>query len=84
VVPFIDVHLPAIGPLQIHLFGVLVAIGILVGSHYTHRRAAELGLLRDDTQSMIGTILVAASSWRTYSTSWLTSSRRGPSRSGRY
>ena len=58
-IPWIDIKLPTLGPLTVHLFGVLVAIGIVVGSRATLRRGRELGLPEDSVRSMTTTILVA-------------------------
>src|SRR4051794_29100249 len=46
------------GPLAIHMFGVLVAIGILVGARWTRTRGRQLGLLDEKVASMITTSLV--------------------------
>jgi phosphatidylglycerol:prolipoprotein diacylglycerol transferase len=54
----LDKYLPALGPLQIHVFGILVATGILVGAHWTHKRGKELGLSPEKITSMITTTLV--------------------------
>ncbi len=51
-------QLPSIGPLKIHVFGILVATGILVGSKLTRDRGRELGLTDEKTASMITTVLV--------------------------
>jgi phosphatidylglycerol:prolipoprotein diacylglycerol transferase len=42
----------------IHLFGVLVATGILVGAWLTQKRAAQLGLHAERVSSMITTTLI--------------------------
>jgi len=47
-----------IGPLTIHAFGVLVAIGILVGARLTRRRGEQLGLQPEMVAQMVTTILV--------------------------
>jgi phosphatidylglycerol:prolipoprotein diacylglycerol transferase len=47
------------GPLAIHMFGILVAIGILVGARWTRTRGRQLGLADDHIASMITTILVS-------------------------
>src|SRR5579862_2603324 len=46
------------GPYAIHLFGVLVATGILVGAWLTQKRGAQLGLQAERVSSMITTTLV--------------------------
>jgi phosphatidylglycerol:prolipoprotein diacylglycerol transferase len=58
VIPWISFELPSLGPLTIHLFGVLVAIGIIVGARVTLRRGLELGLAEASIRSMTTTILV--------------------------
>ena len=57
-IPYWSFHIPALGPVQIHVFGILVACGILVGSKLTRDRGAELGLKDEMVTSMITTILV--------------------------
>ena len=57
-IPYWSFHIPALGPIQIHVFGILVACGILVGSKLTRDRGAELGLKDEMVTSMITTILV--------------------------
>jgi len=57
-IPYVNVVFPALGPLQVHLFGILVACGILVGSKLTRDRGAELGLEDEKIVSMITTVLV--------------------------
>ncbi len=57
-IPYFNVRFPSIGPITIHLFGILVACGILVGSKLTRDRGRELGLEDDKVASMITTILV--------------------------
>ena len=57
-IPYFSVNFPSIGPLTIHLFGILVACGILVGSKLTRDRGRELGLDDEKVTSMITTILV--------------------------
>ncbi len=46
------------GHLQIHVFGILVACGILMGSKLTRDRGRELGLKDDMVASMITTVLI--------------------------
>jgi phosphatidylglycerol:prolipoprotein diacylglycerol transferase len=57
-IPWISRNSLPIGPLTIHLFGVLVATGILVGARWTHRRTQQLGLKVEDVSSMITWSLV--------------------------
>src|SRR5678810_602584 len=47
------------GPLAIHMFGVLVAIGILVGARWTRTRGRQLGLADEKVAAMITSALVA-------------------------
>lgn len=47
-----------LGPLQIHLFGVLVGIGILVGADRTRVRARVLGITDEQTASLTTWIVV--------------------------
>jgi phosphatidylglycerol:prolipoprotein diacylglycerol transferase len=58
VIPWINIELPSFGPLTIHVFGVLVAIGIIVGVRATTLRGRELGLSEESLRSMTTTILV--------------------------
>ncbi len=54
-------NIPAIhiyGPLAIHAFGVLVAIGILVGARWTRTRGRQLGLSDEKVAAMITSSLV--------------------------
>jgi phosphatidylglycerol---prolipoprotein diacylglyceryl transferase len=46
------------GPIAIHMFGILVATGILVGARWTRSRGRQLGLPDEKIASMITTILV--------------------------
>src|SRR4051794_32313926 len=49
-------NIPAIhlyGPLAIHMFGVLVALAILVGARWTRIRGQQLGLSDEKVASMI-------------------------------
>jgi phosphatidylglycerol:prolipoprotein diacylglycerol transferase len=57
-IPWFNIRFPKLGPLEIHMFGILVATGILVGARLTRRRGAELGLVDDLVSSMITFILV--------------------------
>jgi phosphatidylglycerol:prolipoprotein diacylglycerol transferase len=60
VIPYFNIdRLPSIGPLKIHVFGILVACGILYGSKLTQDRGRELGLTNEKVGSMITTILVS-------------------------
>jgi phosphatidylglycerol:prolipoprotein diacylglycerol transferase len=63
-IPYVNISFPSIpfpifGPITIHAFGILVAIGILVGMRLTHRRGRELGLVDQMVDSMITTVLVS-------------------------
>src|SRR5262245_14259285 len=58
-IPYFNIdRLPSIGPLKIHVFGILVMCGILVGSRLTQNRGRELGLSHEKVSSMITTVLV--------------------------
>jgi len=57
-IPYIEHNSLPLGPVTIHLFGVLVATGILVGANWTHRRGKELGLSANNISSMITWTLV--------------------------
>jgi len=58
-IPYFNIdRLPSIGPLKIHVFGILVACGILVGSKLTRDRGRELGLTDEKVNSMITTVLI--------------------------
>jgi phosphatidylglycerol:prolipoprotein diacylglycerol transferase len=53
-----DRWMPALGPLKIHMFGILVATGILVGARLTRTRGKELGREPEQVASMVTTVLV--------------------------
>lgn len=62
-IPWFEIRFPSIavplfGPVTIHAFGILVAIGILVGARRTQVRARELRLDPDAVSSMITTVVV--------------------------
>ena len=57
-ITFPSIPFPVIGKLTIHAFGILVAIGILVGAKLTKKRGRELGLVDERVDSMITTTLV--------------------------
>lgn len=59
-IPYIAHNSLPLGPISIHLFGVLVATGILVGAWLTQKRGEQLGLTRENVGSMITTTLVFA------------------------
>ena len=50
--------IPLYGPIAIHMFGVLVALGILVGARWTRTRGRQLGLPDESVAGMITTSLV--------------------------
>ena len=59
-IPYLNIdRLPSIGPIKIHVFGILVACGIVIGSRLTRDRGRELGLADEKVSSMITTILVS-------------------------
>lgn len=52
-IPYLEIPtIPLWGRLEIHAFGVLVAIGILVGANRTRFRARQFGLSDEDTASV--------------------------------
>jgi phosphatidylglycerol---prolipoprotein diacylglyceryl transferase len=55
---FPPIPFPIIGKLTIHAFGILVAIGILVGLKLTKKRGRELGLVDENVDSMVTWSLV--------------------------
>src|SRR5262249_29445588 len=57
-IPYLNIKFPSLGPLTIHMFGVLVAVGILVGARLTRKRGEELGLEPEKVAQMVTTILV--------------------------
>jgi phosphatidylglycerol:prolipoprotein diacylglycerol transferase len=62
-IPYFNIdRIPAIptpfGDFQVHVFGFLVACGILVGSKLTRDRGRELGLQDEMVASMITTVLI--------------------------
>jgi phosphatidylglycerol:prolipoprotein diacylglycerol transferase len=57
-IPYINIRFPSLGPLTIHMFGILVAVGILVGARLTRKRGEELGLEPERVAQMVTTILV--------------------------
>jgi phosphatidylglycerol---prolipoprotein diacylglyceryl transferase len=57
-IPSPSIPFPIIGKLTIHAFGVLVAIGILVGLKLTKKRGRELGLVDEHVDSMVTWSLV--------------------------
>jgi phosphatidylglycerol:prolipoprotein diacylglycerol transferase len=56
--PYIDIPDGHIGPIPLHPFGVLVATGVLVGSHLAVRRCPRFGLDRKKMESLITWFLV--------------------------
>src|SRR5262249_10130502 len=58
VIPYINFPVPKIGPLEIHAFGVLVAIGILLGSQRVQYRGRQLGLSDEVTSSLATWVVV--------------------------
>ena len=57
-IPWFESPQLPLGPVTIHMFGVLVATGILVGARLTIRRGRQLGLEPESVSSMITTTLV--------------------------
>jgi phosphatidylglycerol:prolipoprotein diacylglycerol transferase len=58
VIPYLNIPPLELGPIKIHLFGVLVAIGILLGASVTIRRARERKLDEPAMRSAITWLLV--------------------------
>ena len=56
-IPYLDFPVPKLGPLEIHAFGVLVALGILFGSNRVRHRGRQIGL-PDDLTSSVSTWIV--------------------------
>src|SRR5579863_3398914 len=57
-IQFPEINIPYFGKHTIHAFGILVAIGIIVGARLTRTRARELGLVDEMVASMVTTILI--------------------------
>ena len=67
-IPYFNIKFPSvgpfdlgghqIGPISIHMFGILVATGIVVGSKLTIKRGRELGESEENVGSMISTSLL--------------------------
>jgi phosphatidylglycerol:prolipoprotein diacylglycerol transferase len=55
-IPYVDFTIPYIS--FIHVFGILVAIGIIVGAALTKKRARELGLVDEKVDSMIFWVVI--------------------------
>lgn len=58
-IPYFPPQSWQIGPLPIHLFGILVAIGILIGSEITVRRANKIGLDREIASNLVLVIILS-------------------------
>jgi phosphatidylglycerol:prolipoprotein diacylglycerol transferase len=58
VIPYFNLPVPKIGPLEIHAFGVLVATGILLGSQRVQYRGRQLGLSDELTSSLATWVVV--------------------------
>jgi phosphatidylglycerol---prolipoprotein diacylglyceryl transferase len=58
VLPFFTLPTIHLGPIPIHPFGVLVAIGCLLGANLVEKRAAKVGLEMDTARSLITWVLV--------------------------
>jgi len=63
-IPYFDITFPSIpfpifGKITIHAFGILVAIGVLVGMRLTRVRGRELGLIDEMVDSMITYVLIS-------------------------
>jgi phosphatidylglycerol:prolipoprotein diacylglycerol transferase len=57
-IPYFDVPIFQIGPLPIHGFGILVALGFVIGGHLSTERAKRLGLDADIINRLIGWLVV--------------------------
>jgi phosphatidylglycerol:prolipoprotein diacylglycerol transferase len=57
-IPWFNIRFPSLGPITIHMFGILVALGILVGARLTRKRGEELGLHPEQVASMVTTVLI--------------------------
>jgi len=64
-IPYFDGHLfdlpkflPKIGGMPIHMFGVLVAIGVLVGDRIVVREGRKRGLDENDTKYLNARIVI--------------------------
>jgi phosphatidylglycerol:prolipoprotein diacylglycerol transferase len=58
-IPYIHFDDVQVGPLPIHPFGLLVALGVVVGVELAKRRGRSLDLPTDELSSFIGWMLVA-------------------------
>jgi phosphatidylglycerol:prolipoprotein diacylglycerol transferase len=58
-IPWFDLRLPALGPITMHVFGILVAIGIAVGARVTRWRSQQLGLPAHAIQQMTMLVVIA-------------------------
>jgi len=56
-IPYFNIRIPIVGD-HIHVFGILVATGILVGMRLTKKRARELGLVDEMVDSMITFVVI--------------------------
>jgi phosphatidylglycerol:prolipoprotein diacylglycerol transferase len=57
-IPYFDGHLFNIGSIPIHMFGVLVACGVIVGDRIVAREGEKRGLNRKDTQFLNARIVI--------------------------
>lgn len=57
-IPYIHVYELKLGPLTLHPFGILVAIGVVLGTALAKRRAHRLGLDQDSFLSFVTWMLV--------------------------
>jgi len=57
-IPYFDVPIIHIGPLALHGFGILVALGFVIGGHFATERARRLGLDVDAINRLIGWLVV--------------------------
>lgn len=59
-IPYLEIPPLKLGPIPIHTFGILIAVGIWVGIWVTVRRAKEKGIEESTVYSALGWVLVGA------------------------
>lgn len=58
-IPYFTLPPIDLGPIDLQPFGILVAIGVLLGSHLIHRRGARMGQNDDALRGLVGWTAVA-------------------------
>ncbi|MGJ7440782.1 prolipoprotein diacylglyceryl transferase [Aquipuribacter sp. MA13-6] len=58
-IPYVPFPTIEIGPLTIQVFGLCVAVGVLLGGFVTARRNAKLGISTDDTEKIVIALVLA-------------------------